>query len=261
MKNLMLPLRPKATFVLLFLGSLSFLASCVSDYNNNCDGVTTKFHDLFMDPDNNEAKAIKQLTKSGRNTVSLPYLSFLQKKRSESKKHDLSQTCNAHKCPILMRALEEEWTDFIKCVFENGDYTWGDINYQNRDGYTPLILAIKIKNPESVKLLLTHGAKKGINLQDNDGCTALMWACMMENTLKTVEELLKYGANTNLQNNDGRTALMYAAYKNNPALAKLLCKYGADVDLKDNADKTAQTYADEAGHEAVADFLKEEKRK
>ena len=57
-----------------------------------------------------------------------------------------------------------------------------------------------------------HG--DGINLKDNNGMTALMYACKNSNTTsseKTVRQLLEYAnININLENKDGLTALMLA---------------------------------------------------
>ena len=53
-----------------------------------------------------------------------------------------------------------------------------------------------------------------MNLQNNDGYTALMIAARYSNTTsteKTVELLLKAGADVNIQNKKGYTALVLAA--------------------------------------------------
>lgn len=62
-------------------------------------------------------------------------------------------------------------------------------------------------------LLQSHEGKRLINLQTSQGYTALMLACYFIDTyndIKTVELLIKYGANISLQDYSGMTALNYA---------------------------------------------------
>ena len=87
---------------------------------------------------------------------------------------------------------------------------------------------------DSIKLLLEN--KADINLQDNDGWTALTVSLKYLNTnssLETVKLLLKNGANVNIKNNKGRTPLMVASKYSkeySSEIVKLLIKYGAEVD-------------------------------
>ena len=77
--------------------------------------------------------------------------------------------------------------------------------YSNYD----LIEALKEGKTEAVKLLLQND-KTNINLQDNDGYTALMCASL-EGKTEVVKLLLQNDKiNINLQDESGRTALIYA---------------------------------------------------
>ena len=49
-----------------------------------------------------------------------------------------------------------------------------DVNAQNNDGWTALMLASDLENPEIAKLLIEEGAD--VNAQDNEVWTALLWA-------------------------------------------------------------------------------------
>ena len=51
-------------------------------------------------------------------------------------------------------------------------------------------------------------------------------------SLETVQLLLETGADINVKDNDGRTALMYATKNNAFEVIRLLLEYGAGVNIK-----------------------------
>ena len=60
------------------------------------------------------------------------------------------------------------------------------------------------------KKLIRKGAN--VNLRDNKGETALMFAVRYEKTEEIMESLIEAGADVNLKNYDGKTAIMLAEY-------------------------------------------------
>ena len=72
-----------------------------------------------------------------------------------------------------------------------------------------------------------------VNMKDNDGKTALMYAVGRED-YNTVKLLLDNGADVNMQNKYGRTALMYAVGREDYNTVKLLLDNGADVNMENN---------------------------
>ncbi len=114
----------------------------------------------------------------------------------------------------------------IKLLIDRG----ANINAKNLDGSTPLIITCRSNNSTAViaKLLLKKGAD--VNAQDAcDGQTALMIAAERDDH-RTVEVLLKHGANVNLKDKEGNTALMFAVKKNwhwGGKTIKLLLDHGA----------------------------------
>ncbi|WP_064643705.1 ankyrin repeat domain-containing protein [Orientia tsutsugamushi] len=117
------------------------------------------------------------------------------------------------------------------------------IDMQNNKGQTPLHLASTrphnyqgasaLLSKESLSIaqaLLTHGAN--VNLEDEDGNTALHCATNHFHHKEITEILLNHGANVNAQNNLGDTALHRAA--KNGLLPTVVCllKSGANVHLK-----------------------------
>ena len=92
------------------------------------------------------------------------------------------------------------------------------------------------------KELIIAGAN--LDLQDNYGNTALMFAC---NGIKTqhIQMLIKAGASINKQNNKGETALMLICQQNvNDKLQTIqeLIEAGANVNLRDNKNYTALSH-------------------
>ena len=139
------------------------------------------------------------------------------------KKADLTPA-NKDGMSVLHFALTEGSKAVTKKIIEAG----APINVKNAYGITPLMYASgkggKAK-PEIVDLLLKKGAEP--NVQDNDGSTALMYASG-KGRLKSVEFLLKAGADTKIKNKLGRDVFYYANQVTSPdadKIKELLKKY------------------------------------
>jgi uncharacterized protein len=89
----------------------------------------------------------------------------------------------------------------FKAVFENG----GNINLQNRYGWTPLHIAIRRGRSDMVAYLIENGAD--INKQDGAGWTPLMEA-IMDDMPELCKALLDAGADTSIANERGGTAAL-----------------------------------------------------
>src|SRR5690606_2102738 len=84
-----------------------------------------------------------------------------------------------------------------------------NIDIQNSDGDTALMMASQYGNTEIVKLLIENNAN--IHIKDNNGETALIWALRC-GYIKTVKLLIENNANINIHNSDGDTDLMGVLY-------------------------------------------------
>ena len=82
-----------------------------------------------------------------------------------------------------------------------------DVNLQNDDDRTALMVASDQGYLEIVKYLVANGAN--INEKGLLNWTSLLWASYKGHT-EVVKYLVANGADVNLQNNDGDTALMLA---------------------------------------------------
>jgi len=112
--------------------------------------------------------------------------------------------------------------DFRELLARSTD---AEINRPNGDGMTALMMAAlkchSESHPSIVRLLVRAGAH--VNLQDNDGFSALMMLIECDDdlednngygrmqTAEMMRLLVEGGADLNLQTNDGYTALMLAA--------------------------------------------------
>ena len=130
-----------------------------------------------------------------------------------------------------------------------------DINQQNENGVTALMVASLIGHHQVVKLLLK--VHSDINTQNENGWTALMVASFNGHH-QVVELLLKEHADINIQNKNGETALMLASENDNQQVVELLLKEHADINQQDENGWTALMIASQNGHHQVVELLLKE---
>jgi hypothetical protein len=92
---------------------------------------------------------------------------------------------------------------------------------------TPLLVASEL-DYGMVKLLVACGAE--VNVYDRDGITPLMRAITLRD-LRMVKLLLDAGAQVNVTDNRGHTALTYAVMRSDADIVKLLIARGAETDV------------------------------
>ena len=161
---------------------------------------------------------------------------------------------------------------------------WGsDMNRLNRDGFTPLQVAVMNGRTAIVRLLLRHGVE--IDKPDKDGHTALYHAILGGQTIiadllrkagarmdatpwlldaarkgvrkrETIDYLVRHGADTEAHDENGDTPLLIAIRQGNHKLAKHLVNAGADVTVRDADGKTALQIANSLGLRDIALLLR-----
>ncbi len=117
-----------------------------------------------------------------------------------------------------------------------------NIEYIDELNTTTLMWACNNNIPDlAIKLIKT--GKIDLDKVDNEGSTALIYACQEdENMLKVVLELLKYeNINLNQQNSGGNTAFMLVCYEEyfEKAAYEMLNRKDLDINLKNDNDYTA----------------------
>lgn len=108
----------------------------------------------------------------------------------------------------------------------------------NLVGETILIIAIRLRKKLALILLSEITEEFDLDAQDNNGWTALMWACRYANQsygFDLIDMLLDKGVDTNLVNCEGMTAMdILVKYHKNTKnhniikIAKMMISYGAE---------------------------------
>jgi serine/threonine-protein phosphatase 6 regulatory ankyrin repeat subunit B len=141
----------------------------------------------------------------------------------------------------LFRAIEQADIEKVKKILEFIDTT--TLKIPNPQGESPLELAIRFDNQETVELLLKKDQSL-VNDRNADGKTALMYAAEL-NRVKIIHLLVdKYNAKIDEKTEEkGQTALMLAVWRGNSRAVKALIELGADVNAEDQNGRTALTAA------------------
>jgi len=117
---------------------------------------------------------------------------------------------------------------------------------QNKHGVNAFMIACNYNQEKNVKYILEYNNKntsENINLQDENGYTGFMKACIFDN-VKVLNLLIDFGADTSLHTNTNFTSLMIASKYGNSSIVKLLIKKQAkEINAKDEDGRTALYYA------------------
>lgn len=143
--------------------------------------------------------------------------------------------------PLLLAAYRGQ-TDTARHLLDRG----ADVNWGNKNGYTPLMVAAREGYTDTVQLLLERGAN--INAVCKDGLSALMYACCYCPQSPSTKVILNAGADVNAKRSKGLTPLMYASSRGAVELVNELIVLGANITAKSDDGKTASDFAREQQH-------------
>jgi ankyrin repeat protein len=119
-----------------------------------------------------------------------------------------------------------------------------NVNVQDNEGWTALHKACSNDDRDMAQFLLEHGVS--VDAAHRDGTTALHIAIRNSYNVLTAL-LLKAGANPNVADGKGVTPLHFAASQRNTMLASLLLESRAHPSLKDERGATPLMWAVESG--------------
>ena len=129
-----------------------------------------------------------------------------------------------------------------------------DVNGATPGGETPLMMAARTGDPETLKALLAHGAV--VDAREGwRGQTALMWAAV-ENNAEAIRLLLEAGADVKAKSTAGRfTAFLFAVRGGHLDASRALLDAGADVNERLPDGMSALVLALYNAHYELAAFL------
>jgi ankyrin repeat protein len=152
----------------------------------------------------------------------------------------------------LMVAVRDGRGDTVEMLLSVGKV---EINWRCNSGRTPLIMAASIGYKDIVEVLLSVGKAK-VDAKDDNGRTPLSWAAS-EGHKDTVEVLLSVGkAKADAKDDNGRTPLSWAASEGHKDTVEVLLSVGkAKVDAEDNNGRTPLSWATSEGHKDTVKVL------
>lgn len=140
---------------------------------------------------------------------------------------------------------------------ELGEKPLIDVNATNKEGYTPIIVAIESGNNDILKVLLENGA----NVMEEHpifGKLTLHTAAYYENEEAVKILLQRHPELVNVKSGqDEWSALQDATLKKNEKIVELLLKYGANPKQKDAKGGTAMDMATEFGKGKIVKMLRD----
>jgi ankyrin repeat protein len=134
----------------------------------------------------------------------------------------------------LFQELKQRNPDIEKITYLINNPSF-DINYEDRQGKTLLMLASEYGLVEVVKMLLTMGANP--NDRNSVGRTPIMFASV-EGHKEVVELLLSSGANPNDKDKYGNSPILWASGNGHKEVVELLLSNGANPNDKDDLKNT-----------------------
>jgi ankyrin repeat protein len=111
-----------------------------------------------------------------------------------------------------------------------------NINYRNPDGMTSLFIAVLHYNIPVISSLLQNHIDDTI--QDNNGNTALICACMLTDNYEIINILSNNPCTINMANKDGKTPFL-SLFFDDERIIDLLCSKNADIQATDNNGNNA----------------------
>jgi len=191
---------------------------------------------LFFSNINSSQKLVLDLipeNSSTKSNIQIDESELVESK--ESREYDCTDSLGHRIDQYFMKKVKFE--DLKKYIENN------NINKQNANGSTPLILACSENSFDLAQFLIKQGAN--VNLPDKEGNSPLHNTILQTKNVKLVSILIKKGANVDSKNYLGLTPLMCAAYKNHNEIITMLLKSGANRSLKSKDHKTALEYAND----------------
>lgn len=150
--------------------------------------------------------------------------------------------------PLHIAAGLGDTQKVINCL-KRGD----DVNARDKQGITPILMALLENQQEVVELLLQQDVD--LNITDKDGTPPLSVAAGLGNA-PIVKMMISKGSKIDHQEKDGWSPMHYACHRGHSEIAKILLENGADPGLKDVKGLTPSDYAANEGFSDIKAIVK-----
>ncbi|KAF8564999.1 hypothetical protein P879_07733 [Paragonimus westermani] len=170
---------------------------------------------------------------------------------------DCVQSTNDQGTTCLHLAVGHGAWAVVNLIIDSG---YAEPNRLNQAGYSPIMIATATNTPSGPAMsTLGRLFRLGdVNLRASatSGKTPLMMAAQ-KSSVDVIELLLQNGACVNMQDNSGNTALMYAIQRGDRAVVSaLLDRPGIDLSLRDNCNEDALAIALRKGDAIIVDSIR-----
>ncbi|WQF88297.1 Putative P-loop containing nucleoside triphosphate hydrolase [Colletotrichum destructivum] len=173
---------------------------------------------------------------------------LVRKAISNNKKVNFNAQTKRGETPLYW-AVTHGRRSFAEFLIQEG----AELNVPNVEKRTALHKAIMAGDRNLMEVILSSGSLN-LELEDSEGYTCLRWAARY-GQLKTVEALLKSGADVNAADKDSYTALRWAAHEGYKPIIKSLVHHGASVKTSGRDSWTLLNWAAQEGQDDMVKFL------
>lgn len=151
----------------------------------------------------------------------------------------------------LMFAARHGNMELVKFLLKN-EFNRADVNHANIFKETALWKAFNKKRYDILKFLIEQNAN--LDIQDFNGNTPLLVACR-DGNIELVKLFLENNANLNIENENEETAVLIACIKGYNDIAMLLIKNNADINKKDILGRSVLSVACKTNNENLLKIL------
>ncbi|CAG8379268.1 unnamed protein product, partial [Penicillium salamii] len=208
---------------------------------------------LFKSSSGHGTKAFKNSNCLGIMSTGLHLAAYFGLAMSMSRMLDLKADINSQDGDgrtALLVAIERGHDKVVKMLLDRN----ADVDFQHTDGRTPLFVAIEHGREIVVKLLLDRNA--AVDFEDQFGHTPLLTAVEKGHT-STMSLLLDGNAGVDFQNKYGHFPLLIAVGSGHISTVQLLLERNAFIDFQDKMGQTPLLVAAENGCDPVVKLLLE----
>ena len=182
-------------------------------------------------------------------TATVPNTIYMDHYNKDNQHLPKPQTLSEYQ-DMMMQAMDRNDIATVRTFITNAPL----IENKDDKGNTPLMIAIRKKNPNMVTLLLANHADV---MTSNTMNATPLHVASYTGQADITSSLLALGSPVNKQDAEGNTPLMLAAMYGKKEIAEQLIEHQANKALRNKNGKTASDIATDTGNLQLAEFLKE----